>query len=128
MSFVFPVNHFKTKTTIMEKFMLIFHGGIDQKASPEQMQANLGKWMAWVEKLQKEGKYVFGEALLPGGKIITGKASVADGPYTEGKEIVGGFFVINAPSYDAAVEECRHYPDFDFGGQVQVRQVMKFDM
>jgi hypothetical protein len=112
----------------MEKFMLIFHGGINPNASPQDLQSNMGKWMQWVEKLQTEGKYVSGEALLPGGKLVTGKTAVTDGPYTEGKEVVGGFFVINANNMEEAVAECGHYPDFDYGGQVQVRPVMKFDM
>jgi hypothetical protein len=112
----------------MEKFMLIFHGGINPNASPQDLQSNMGKWMQWVEKLQTEGKYVSGEALLPGGKLVTGKTAVTDGPYTEGKEVVGGFFVINANNMEEAVAECEHYPDFDYGGQVQVRPVMKFDM
>ena len=112
----------------MEKFMLIFHGGIKFDASPQELQANMGKWMAWVEKLHKEGKYVSGEALLPGGKLVTGKTTVTDGPYTEGKELVGGFFVINANNMEEALEECQNYPDFDYGGQIQVRPVMKFDM
>ena len=108
--------------------MLIFHGGINPDASPEEIQNNMGKWMAWVEKLNKEGKYVSGEPLLPGGKLVTGKTAVTDGPYTEGKEVVGGYFVINAANIEEAVEECQDYPDFSYGGQVQVRQVMKLDM
>lgn len=112
----------------MEKFMLIFHGGIKQDTSPEDLQNNMDQWMAWVDKLQKEGRYVSGEALLPGGKLVTGKSAVTDGPYTEGKELVGGFFVIEAANIDEAVAECQNYPDYDFGGQVQVRPVMKFDM
>ena len=56
----------------MEKFMLIFHGSMDA-ASPEEMQAQMGKWMAWIEKLNKDGKYVAGEPLLPGGQIDHGK-------------------------------------------------------
>ena len=112
----------------MEKFMLIFHGGIKQDASPEELQANMDQWMAWVETLQKEGRYVSGEALLPGGKLVSGKSTVTDGPYTEGKELVGGYFVIEAANMEEAVAECQHYPDFAYGGQVQVRPVMKFDM
>ncbi|MEJ7677371.1 MAG: YciI family protein [Segetibacter sp.] len=112
----------------MEKFMLIFHGGIKQDASPQDLQGNMDKWMSWVEKLQKEGRYVSGEALLPGGKLVSGKTTVTDGPYTEGKELVGGFLVINANNLQEAVDECKHYPGFDYGGQVQVRHVMKFDM
>ncbi|MBL7733484.1 MAG: hypothetical protein JNM88_20110 [Chitinophagaceae bacterium] len=113
----------------MEKFMLIFHGGMNPDSSPEEMQANMGKWMAWVDKLVKSEKYAGGEALLPGGKLVSGSASnVTDGPYTEGKEIVGGYFIVNAASYDEAVAICADYPDFAFGGAVQVRQCMKFDM
>lgn len=112
----------------MEKFMLIFHGGINQDASPDNLQANMGKWMQWVEKLQKEGKYASGEALLPGGKLVSGETTVTDGPYTEGKELVGGYFIINANTMEEATEVCQHYPDFEYGGQVQVRPVMKFDM
>lgn len=112
----------------MEKFMLIFTGGIQQDASPQDLQTNMGKWMSWVEKLQKEGRYASGEALLPGGKLVSGKTVVTDGPYTEGKEVVGGYFVVSANNLEEAVAECQHYPDFEHGGQVQVRQVMKFDM
>ena len=114
----------------MEKFMFIFHGGIPMDASAEQMQANMGKWMAWVEKLSKDGRYASGEPLLPGGKLVTGTngKSITDGPYTEGKEVVAGYFVINAKDYDDALSLTKDYPDYDFGGQVQVRQVMKIEM
>lgn len=112
----------------MEKFMLIFQGGMNPNASPAEMEASMGKWMAWIEKLNKEGKYVSGEPLLPGGKLVSGPSSVTDGPYTEGKEVVGGYFVINAPDMKEALEACKDYPDFGSGGKIQVRQVMKLDM
>lgn len=113
----------------MEKFMFIFHGGMPSDASPEQMQANMGKWFAWIEKLSKDGRYVSGEPLLPGGKLIQGKnKSVTDGPYTEGKELVGGFFIVNAADMNEAVKLCDDYPDYEIGGSIQVRQVLKIDM
>lgn len=113
----------------MEKFMLIFHGGINQNASPEELQNNMNKWFAWVEQLNKEGKYVSGEALLPGGKLVSGNSTATDGPFTEGKEVVGGFFVINAANIEEAIANAQaNYPDFTYGGTVQVRPVMKFDM
>ena len=114
----------------MEKFMLIFQGGMPtENSSPEFMQAQMGKWMAWIDKLNKTGQYVAGEPLLPGGKLITGKKkTVTDGPYTEGKEVVGGFFLINAENMNEAVKICEDYPDYEHGGCVQVRQVMKIEM
>mgnify|MGYP003411622394 CR=1 FL=1 len=115
----------------MEKFMLIFQGEIsnDQQPSPAEMQDNMAQWMAWIDKLAKDGKYVSGEPLLPGGKLIKGNAkNVTDGPYAEGKEIVGGYFIVNAANYDEAVALCEGYPDYESGGSIQVRQVMKMDM
>lgn len=113
----------------MEKFMLIFHGGQNHGQSPEEMQASMGKWMAWIEKLSKNGTYITGEPLLPGGKLISGKSkNVTDGPFTEGKEVVGGFFIIHANTMDEAVEISKECPDYENGGSVQVRQVMKMDM
>jgi hypothetical protein len=128
-----PVRHYlksifkNLKTTIMEKFMLIFHGVEPANQSPEQMQAHMGRWMAWIDKLAKTEQYVSGEPLLPGGKLVSGKAgkTVTDGPYTEGKEVVGGFFIIKAKDLDEAVAISKECPDFDLGSTVQVRQVMK---
>ena len=110
--------------------MFIFHGGQIDDASPEEMQAEMGKWMAWIDKLNKTNQYVAGEPLLPGGKLVSGPngKTVTDGPYTEGKEVVGGFFIITAKDYDEAVAIAKECPDFGRGGTVQVRQVMKLDM
>jgi hypothetical protein len=113
----------------MEKFMLIFHGANANDLSPAEMESQMGKWMAWVDKLNASGQYVSGEPLLPGGKLLTVKNKKgSDGPYTEGKEVVGGYFIINAGTMDEAVQISQDYPDFDYGGSVQVRQVMKMEM
>src|SRR5438105_836096 len=113
----------------MEKFMLIFHGGSDiapEMRAPEAMQAHMQKWFAWVEKLRKEGKYVSGEPLEPCGKWISGKQKlVTDGPFAEGKELVGGFFIIEAKDLNEAVEISKDCPDFIYDGKVQVRPVQK---
>jgi hypothetical protein len=100
----------------MEKYMFIFIGGDPSHLSPEAQQAHMQKWVAWVEKLSQEKKYVAGEALLPGGKTIRGsKKSVTDGPYAEGKEIVGGFFVVEAKDLNEAVEMAKACPDYELG-------------
>ena len=113
----------------MEKYMLIFHGQMDGQ-SPELMQEQMGKWMAWIEKLSKANQYVAGEPLLPGGKLVSGKGgkTITDGPYTEGKEVVGGFFIVNAKDMVEAVTIAQECPDYELGASVQVRQVMKIEM
>ncbi|NOS56781.1 MAG: hypothetical protein HOP37_11065 [Cyclobacteriaceae bacterium] len=116
----------------MEKFMLIFHGGSDvapEMKSPEAMQNHMQKWFAWIEKLQKEGRYESGEALLPHGKFVSGPNKlVTDGPFAESKELVGGYFIVLAKDIEDAVKLTHDYPDFVFNGKVQVRPIQKFDM
>jgi hypothetical protein len=110
----------------MEKYMFLFRGGDVSKMSPEQQQAHMAKWFAWVEKLQKQNVYTSGEPLAPGGKTLSGKnKAVTDGPFTESKEVIGGFFIVEAKGYNEAVEMAKESPDFELGGSVEVRQVMK---
>lgn len=115
----------------MEKFMLIFHGGSDiapELKSPEALQAHMQKWFAWVEKLQKDGRYVAGEPLEPRGKFIGGKNKlVTDGPFAESKELIGGYFIVLANSLDEAVTLCHDYPDFEYNGTVQVRPIHQYE-
>lgn len=110
--------------------MLIFEGiKSNQEPSAQEMQDIMAKWMAWIDKLAKAGRYVEGEPLLPTGKIISGKnKTVTDAVFAEGKEIIGGYFIINAADYAEAVALCDDYPDFESGGSVIVRQVQKMDM
>ena len=114
----------------MEKFMLIFEGiKSSQQPSAKEMEAIMAKWMTWIDKLAKAGKYDSGEPLLPTGKIIKGaNKTVTDAAFAEGKEIIGGYFIINAADYDEAVALCADYPDFESGGSVIIRQVQKMDM
>ncbi len=112
----------------MEKYMFIFIGGDSSHLSPEKQQAGMEKWFAWVQKLQQQGRYDSGEALLPTGKTIRGlKKTVTDGPYAESKEMVGGYFVVKAKDLAEATEMAKEYPDFDLGGVIEIREVIKFD-
>jgi hypothetical protein len=111
----------------MEKYMFLFRGGDVSNLSPQQQEAQMGKWLAWVEKLTKQNQYVSGEPLLPGGKTVSGNRSVTDGPFAESKEVIGGFFVVMAKNLDDAVKLTSDYPDFELGGSIEVREVMKVE-
>jgi hypothetical protein len=113
----------------MEKYMFLFRGGDVSKLSPQQQEAQMGKWLEWIQKLQTQDRYLAGEPLLPGGKTVSGKGkSVTDGPFAESKEVIGGFFIVSAKNLDEASQLAKDCPDFDLGGSVEVREVMKLDM
>jgi hypothetical protein len=111
----------------MKEFMFIFTNNPGRpQPTPAEMQANMQLWFAWIDKLKAKELYVGGEALMPGGKMVTGKkALVTDGPFAESKEIVGGYFIVKADSLEAAAELAKDCPDLPQDGKVQVREVMK---
>jgi hypothetical protein len=106
--------------------MLLFRG-TDWAAglSPEEMQNVLARWNAWYERLTAEGKATAGQPLGREGKVVTGKRgrNVADGPFAESKEAIGGYFLLNVATMDEAVEIARECPGLDYGAAVEVRPV-----
>jgi hypothetical protein len=107
----------------MSNFMFLFRGG-ETPTSPEGMQAQMQKWMNWIQRLRNEGKYLAGDPLQAGGKVIRSTRKViTDGPFAEGKEIVGGYFLIRAETLDQAVEISKDCPIFENDGSVEVRPV-----
>lgn len=117
----------------MEKFLLIFHNSVNAEAtfqnqSPEELQAEIEKWNTWIGHIASKGKMLSSEGLLPTGRVLKGSAkTVTDGPYTEGKEIVGGFMLLQAVDYDEAVDYAAGCPLFEANGTVEIRQVQNFE-
>ena len=115
----------------MKQYMLILHGPANYNQvgfSPEKIQERMGQWFAWTEKMQKQGVMLGGEALHPEAKLISGPdRTVSDRAAGELKELVGGFYLIQADSMDQVIEISQGFPDYDINGTVEIREVMKFD-
>ncbi|MDB4977064.1 MAG: PhnB protein [Myxococcaceae bacterium] len=79
-----------------------------QPPSPKEMQTILASWQAWKAKF-KDHIVDLGDALKPGGKVLEA-GIVTDGPYPEAKEVVGGYSLIAAESYEQALEIARECP------------------
>ena len=111
----------------MAKFMLILHHspGVYRDRSPEELQRIYQKYQTWADKIRASGRYVASDKLREeGGKVVTardGRVSVVDGPFSEAKEVVGGFFVFRAENYDEAVDLVRDCPHLGFG-RMELRQ------
>ena len=114
----------------MKDFMLIFIGADYQSLglSPDQIQVQMGKWWAWQAKMDAAGIVKGGQALKPEGKRISGPdRTLSDGPFAESKEMVGGYYIVQAEDYDAAAKIAEDYPDYEYGGTVEIREVMVFE-
>ena len=108
------------------KFMLLLRGGISNRdLSAEQLQVQIEKYMSWIDSLRKKGHFLAGEPLVEEGKILSGRnaQTITDGPFTESKEAVGGYFIISARDLDAAVEVSKDCPIFGNGGTMEVRPI-----
>jgi len=108
------------------EYMLVFRGTDWHKGlSAEQMQQVAGQWMAWFNRLTEQGKAVAGNPLEREGKIVSGKNGrvVADGPFAESKEAIGGYFLLQVKSLDEAVAIAKECPGLAYGAVVEVRPV-----
>ncbi|MDB6021755.1 MAG: hypothetical protein JWQ04_1612 [Pedosphaera sp.] len=107
-------------------YMLIFRGTDWYKGlSPEQMQQVADQWMAWFKRLTDQGKVIAGNPLEAEGKIVSGKNGrvVADGPFAESKETIGGYFLLKVGSMDEALAIAKECPGLSYGIRVEVRPV-----
>jgi hypothetical protein len=111
----------------MKEFMYLFRGGDAGRAqqSPEEMQAHMQKWGVWMKELADSGNLVAGLPLHNDGKVVEKSGEViTDGPFTEGKEIVGGYLIVKANDLNHAAELSKGCPIFEHGGTTEVREIL----
>ena len=89
----------------------------------EKMYAEMG---AFVEELTKSGVLLAGGGLEPGGTHASshgGKLSFTDGPYTEAKELIVSFALVEVRDKDEALEIARRFWAVAGEGESDIRQV-----
>src|SRR5687767_6239955 len=96
-------------------FLFLYRKSTDTRdqPSPADMQAGYMQWKAWMAKYEKEiiQQPPARSGPKPGGAAAVCRAgAVTDGPYAEGKEIVGGWSFIEAESMARAVEIAKEVP------------------
>jgi len=111
----------------MSEYLFLFRGGdaANLKKTPEKWKAHMEEWSQWMAEMGKQGKFVSAQPLDQNGKQVLGrKKAVTDGPFMEGKEIVSGYLICKAGSYDEALESARGCPILQFdNGKVEVRAI-----
>jgi hypothetical protein len=108
------------------EYLLLFRGTQWYKGlSPAEIQKVMSQWRAWYNALQAHGKMKSGLPLMNEGKIISGARGryVTDGPFTESKEAIGGYFLISVDNFDEAIEIARQCPGLEHGAIVEIRPV-----
>ena len=112
------------------RFMVIVPANKDSEAgilpTPEQF-AEMGKFN---EELVKAGILLAADGLQPSSKgarikFSGTKRTVIDGPFTESKELVAGFWIIQTKSKEEAIEWIKRAPLFDGGVEIEIRQIFE---
>jgi hypothetical protein len=116
----------------MSEFLMLFRSGQGNPANrtTEQMQAQMQRWGQWIGGIAEKGKMIASQPLNPGGKTISGtQLVVTDGPFMEGKEMVGGYMICRADSIEEALELCKGCPILDLeDGTLELREIHKMEM
>jgi hypothetical protein len=109
------------------KYMLLINAG-----SVENQGCEPGEWMTFDKEVKEAGVFVSGESLAD---LVTatavrvgedGTRTVTDGPFAETREVLGGFYVIDVPDLDVALEWAARCPGARGEGSIVVRPVADF--
>lgn len=94
------------------------------KLSPEEQEKLLKLYFAWVDQLRAKKIFKYGAPLGGEGRVLqVVEGAVVDGPFTETKEVLTGFFIIEAANLEAAVEIAQGCPALTHAERVVVRPV-----
>ena len=112
----------------MKEFMMIFRSEEKvERATPEEMQAQIKVWQEWIGNIAAKGSFVATNALGMTGKVVRPKNIITDGPYTEVKQMVGGYIIVKVENLEEAVKLSEGCPTITLhGGSVEIRDVMVF--
>jgi hypothetical protein len=111
-----------------QAYMLIFRDTTPEAyaaMSQQQTSQCLDDWNNWYDGLVNEGRMHHGHPLQSGGRTVSGKRGerVLDGPFSEAKEAIGGYFLISADNLDEATAIAQRCPNLKHGMSVEVRPV-----
>ena len=108
------------------KFLCMYKTSKPEGVPPTQEEmARMGKF---VEEMKASGKLLATEGCLPSAvgarvRLAAGKFKVTDGPFTESKEIIGGFALLQTNSKEEAIELNKRFLEVAGDGEVEVREV-----
>ncbi|MBS1623295.1 MAG: transcription initiation protein [Bacteroidetes bacterium] len=109
----------------MKEYLLLYR--MDMTTIParteEQAAQTMQLWMDWIGGIAAKGQLVSrGSRLEASGRVLRSGNVITNGPYTDIKEVLGGYSLIKAAGYDEALELAGGCPVLQMGGSVEVRE------
>ena len=97
-----------------------------QLLSPEEQQKHIEQVMVYMGDLMKSGKLKSAQPLEQEGVMISGtKGKLKDGPFNEAKEVIAGYFLLEARDLNEAVQIAKNNPVFESAqhARIEVRPI-----
>ena len=104
----------------LSEYLVISRGQWDEDKSPEVIQAAIDEFYEWHTRLMEEGKAKQGQRLAQP-KMLVSKHGITDGPFTESKEVIGGYWFFMANSLEEAAALAAQNPCVQCGLTMEVR-------
>jgi len=117
--------------TAMQYLCLIYENEQEwQKLPKSEAEKIMGEFFSYTESIKKSGHYVGGNALQPTHTATTvrvrnGRLATTDGPFTETKEQLGGYYLVQAKDLNEAIQVASRIPGARLGA-VEVRPIVEF--
>ena len=103
------------------EYLVISRGQWDKHASKQEIQAAIDEFYLWLTRNIDEGKMKMGSRLANAGATVSKAGIVTDGPFGEGKEVIGGYWWIVAGSLEEAAEIAAENPCLKHGIVFEIR-------
>ena len=104
------------------EYLVLSRGQWDPDLSREEIQATIDRFYAWHERLVAEGTFKPGQRLGTAGTVVS-RSGVRDGPFTETKELIGGYWFIIAESLQEAATIAAQNPCLACGLVCEIRPI-----
>jgi hypothetical protein len=104
------------------EYLVISRGQWAKGIPPEKIQKAIDEFYVWHDRLVAEGKMRAGQRLAKEGKLVS-QRKITDGPFTEAKEVIGGYWFILASSLDEAAEIAAGNPCLACGLVNEIRPI-----
>lgn len=111
-----------SRKTPLSEYLVISRGQWDKDVSREEIQSAIDKFYVWHDRLVKEGRMKAGQRLAREGKIVS-RHRVTDGPFSEAKEVIGGYWFILASNLEEAAKLAAGNPCLACGLVYEVRPI-----
>jgi hypothetical protein len=104
----------------MNEYLLISRGQWDEDADKDAVQDTIDRFYAWYEEGLAQGRLKPGSRLANRGKLVS-RTAVTDGPFSESKELIGGYWFVLADTLEEAAAIAAENPCLAFGLTLEVR-------